>query len=62
MYSIGFGKYLVIFVQKCLFWPLLKEMGQKTLTFWWFLKNTIFFLRAVERVTLLRFLFGMHPY
>ena len=40
MYLDGFGKFLVVFVQKY-FLPLLKKnLGQK-ITFWQFLKNTI---------------------
>ena len=40
MYLDGFGKFLVIFVQK-FFLPLLKSLGQKIM-FWPFLKITIF--------------------
>ena len=37
----GFGKFLVIFVQKYIFLSLLKNFGPKII-FWCFLKNTIF--------------------
>ena len=41
MYLDGFGKLLVIFVQKY-FFTLVKNFLAKKITFWRFLKNTIF--------------------
>ena len=42
MYLNAFGKFLVIFVQKYIFFTLVKKiLGQKSL-FWQFLKNKIF--------------------
>ena len=41
MYLDGFGKFLVIFVQKYFFYVVKKDLGQETL-FWQFLKNMFF--------------------
>ena len=42
MYLDGFGKFLVIFVQKYFFTLVKKIWAPQKITFWQFLKNTIF--------------------
>ena len=40
-YLDGFGKFLMIFVKKNFFLPLLEKILDQKITFWRFLKNTV---------------------